>query len=181
MRVVASLVSAATVSVAAAHAQQAPAQQQHSRLLRASTGIVVAAAVAQAIRTPSAWPRTAEGAALRLADQSGFVAMRSLAHLGISRAVPWTGSAAPCPPGFGARTRCAIARTLVVHTTEGAPRPDVARLGSLTIASFGSLLWRPEREKRGDASVFVLSRVGSGLVFAALRRGLGGRRTAVPN
>lgn len=179
-RVVAALVSAAAVSVAAGHAQQAPAQRPYSNLLRASSGIAAASVVAQAMRAPAEWPRTAKGAGLRLADQSGFVAVRSLAHLTISRALPWTASTARCPSGIGARTRCAITQTFVVHTADGAARPDVARIGSLTIASFGALLWRPERTTRGEASAFVLTRIGSGLVFAALRRGVSGRRIAVP-
>lgn len=179
-RVVAAIACAATVTVAAAHAQQAPAQRSYAELLRAGSGIAVTAAVAQAVRAPEAWPRTATGAGLRLADQSGFVAVRSLAHLGISRALPWNASTAPCPSGNGARTRCAITQTFVVHTADGAARPDVARIGSLAIASFGALLWRPERATRGEASALVLTRLGSGLVFAALRRGVRGRSSTVP-
>ncbi len=149
-------------------------------VLRTSAGIALAAAVAQVSNSPAAWPRTAEGAARRLADQAGFVTLRAVSHRGLSRAIQWTSSTAPCPTGLAGRSWCAVTQTLVAHDRDGAPRPDVARVGSLAIASFASLLWRPERASRGDASVFVLSRVGSGLLFAALRRGLGGRGQTVP-
>jgi len=183
-RITAAFVTAACVHVAAARAQ-APADTAvagaGSVALRMSAGIVFAAVVAQASNAPAAWPRTAGGAARRLADQSGFIAIRSMAHHQLRRAIPWTASVSPCPTGLTARTWCAVTQTLVAHDRDGASRPDVARVGSLAMASFGSLLWRPERASRGDASVFVLSRVGSGLLVAALRRGLGARGKAVPD
>lgn len=157
------------------------AQGQHAdvrRALRVGTGIAVGAALAHALDAPTAWPRTVEGAAMRLADQTGFVALRTLTALGINRAVPWTASREPCPSGFLARARCGLTETLVARTRNGAVRPDVARLGSLALASAGALLWRPERATRRDAGVFVVSRVGSGLLFAALRRSVAGKRKA---
>ena len=180
-RVAAAVMSATCVHVAAAQvrpsADTAVAAAGPS-LLRMSAGVVLGVTVAQVINAPEAWPRTAGGAARRLADQSGFVALRVASHRGLTRAVPWTASREPCPVGIAARTWCAVTHTLVVHDRHGAPRPDVARIGSLAIASFGSLLWRPERAARGDASLFVLSRVGSGLLIAAIRRGVGARGRA---
>lgn len=140
--------------------------------LRVGAGVVLAAAVAQVTNAPSAWSRTAGGAARRLADQSGFVALRSVSHSTLRRVVPWTASDTPCPAQVAMRAWCAVSQTLVVQNRAGALRPDVARIGSLAIASAGSVLWRPERASRGSATAFVLTRVGSGLLFAALRRGL---------
>jgi len=109
------------------------------------------------------------------------VAIRSIADHQLRRAVPWTAKVSPCPAGFAARTWCAATQTFVAYDRDGAPRPDVARVGSIAIASFGSLLWRPERASRGDAGLFVLSRLGSGLLVAVVRRGLGARRTPAPD
>ncbi len=183
-RVIAAVISATCVHVAAGQAQ-APddtvVRGGVPRIVRVGAGVVIAASVAQIANSPEAWSRTAEGFARRLADQSGFVAIRSLSYHQLSRAVPWTASVEPCPTSIAARTWCAVSQTLVVHDRDGAPRPDVARVGSLAIASLGSLLWRPERASRRDASVFVVSRVASGLLVAAVRRGLGARGKPGPD
>lgn len=151
------------------------------RLVRATAGVVIGASVAHLSNAPTVWTRSADGAARRLADQSGFVAIRSLSHAVIRGALSWEPTAEPCPSGVLARSRCAITQTLVVHNAAGDARPDVARIGSLAIASLGSLLWRPERSTSHAAGTYMLSRVGSGLAFAALRRGLASRRKPTPN
>jgi len=182
-RVAAVFVSATCVHIAAAQAQptaDTPIPGQGPAVVRMTASIVFATVVLQVSHSPDAWPRTAGGAARRLADQTGFVAIRSIADYQLRRAVPWTASVSPCPTRLAARTWCAVTQTLVAYNRDGAPRPDVARVGSVAVASFGSLLWRPERASRGDASVFMLSRVGSGLLVAVLRRGLGARGKAVP-
>ena len=138
-------------------------------LLRVVSGIGVAAAVAQASNAPEQWPQTAAGLFQRLADQSGAVAIQALTSRAVSQLLPWEPSHTACPPGVLTRTRCALSRTLVVRNTQGAPRPDIARLAGLTLGSAGALLWRPERHSGGDAALFVLTRVGSGLAFATLR------------
>ncbi len=185
------LLSATLPGVAAAQVQQQSARvatrdpldsmpiAYRERVLRVATGIVIASSVAQALNAPVEWERSAQGAAFRLGDQTGFLAIRSVAHLGLSRALPWKPAIAACPSGIIARSRCGVTQTLVVYNADGAARPDIARIGSLAIASLGSVLWRPERARRDDARVFVLSRVGSGLAFAAVRRAIGSRRKAV--
>lgn len=178
-RIVMALMTATCVHVAAGQAPppgDTAVRGAGPRILRVSAGVVLAATVAQVSNSPDAWPRTTEGFARRLADQSGFVAIRALSHQQLSRVIPWTASVEPCPTRIAARAWCAVTQTLVVHDRDGAPRPDVARVGSVAIASLGSLLWRPERASRGDAGVFVVSRVTSGLLVAALRRGLTTRR-----
>jgi len=63
-----------------------------------------------------------------------------------------------------------------VYNQSGEGRPDVARIGGLTIASLGALMWRPEGASPREASTFVVTRVGSGLVVAAIRRGLSSKQ-----
>lgn len=150
-------------------------------LLRVVGGIGFAATVAQVSNAPEQWPQTTEGMLMRLADRSGVLAMQSLTYRAISRGLAWQPRAAPCPTGVLARARCAVATTLIVHNATGAPRPDLARIASLTLGSAGSLLWRPERRSGGDAAVFVLTRVGSGLAFATVRHALARARTPAPH
>ena len=183
-RIVTALMTVTCVHVATGQAQppgDTAVRGAGPRILRVGAGVVLAATVAQVSNAPDAWPRTATGFARRLADQSGFVTIRALAHQQLSRVVPWTASVEPCPTRIAARTWCAVTQTLVVHDRDGAPRPDVARVGGLAIASVVSLLWRPERASRGDASAFVVSRVASGLLVSAVRRGLVAQDKAVPH
>jgi hypothetical protein len=149
-------------------------------LLRVMSGIGVAAAVAQISHAPEQWPQTPAGLFQRLADRSGAVALQTLAHHGISQRLAWQPSHTTCPTGVLARAQCAIAATLVVRTAHGAPRPDLARIAGLALGSAGSLLWRPERRSRDDAALFVLTRVGSGLAFAALRNAVARERPHAP-
>lgn len=141
--------------------------------------IGVAAAVAQAGHAPEQWPQTTVGLVQRLADQSGAVVIQALTEHTISQRLAWQPSRVSCPTGVLARAQCAVSRTLVVHNTRGAPRPDVARIAGLALGSAGSLLWRPERRSGGDAARFVLTRVGSGLAFTALRHAVARRRPSV--
>ncbi len=180
----AAFVSAACLHVGAASAQpplDTAVVAQRPSIVRMSAGVVFGAAVLQVTNTPDEWPRTVGGAARRLGDQVGFVAIRSITYDQLRRAIPWTASETPCPHKLATRTWCAVTQTFVAYDRDGAPRPDVARVGSIAMASVGSLLWRPERAVRGTASVFVASRVGSGLLIAVLRRGLAARRNAVPD
>jgi len=179
----AAFVSAACLPVGAASAQlplDTAVVKQHSSIARMVAGVVFGAALLQVTNSPDEWPRTAGGAGRRLGDQAGFVAIRSITHDQLRRAIPWTASVAPCPHTLLTRTWCAVTKTFVAYNREGAPRPDLARVGGIAMASVGSLLWRPERAARGTASVFVASRVGSGLLVAVLRRALEARRTVVP-
>ncbi len=144
--------------------------------LRVLSGIGAAAAVAQAIDSPEQWPRTTVGLLQRLADRSGAVAIQALTYHAVSQRLGWVPDQVSCPTGALARAQCAIASTLVVRNAHGAPRPDVARLAGLTLGSAASLLWRPERRSGGDAALFVLTRVGSGLAFTALRHAVARRR-----
>jgi hypothetical protein len=143
-------------------------------------GIVIAAAVAQAADAPEPWPQTPEGLAFRLADQSGAMAIRTLSYHAISQRLAWRSNPASCPTGVLARAQCAMARTLIVRNTHGAPRPDLARIASLALGSAGSLLWRPERHSRDQAALFVLTRVGTGLAFTALRHAVARERIPAP-
>jgi len=180
----AAFVSAACLSVGAASAQlplDTAVVEQRPSIVRMSAGVVFGAAVLQVTNTPDEWPQSAGGAARRLGDQVGFVAIRSIAHDQLRRAIPWAASVSRCPHKLATRTWCAVTRTFVAYNRDGAPRPDIARVGSIAMASVGSLLWRPERASRGTASVFVASRVGSGLLVAVLRRGLAARRNVVPD
>jgi hypothetical protein len=175
------LTSAHTVRAQPLAAVVTTPSPRHAPALRVTAGVLLGAAVAHAANAPDVWERTARGAAYRVGDQAGYLAARSAVHFGISRAISWRGSNAACAGAIVARARCGIAQTLVVQTEDGAPRPDIARLGGLIAASFTSLVWRPERARRSDASAFVLTRVGSGLAVAALRRAVSGRRaTARP-
>lgn len=149
-------------------------------LLRVVSRIGVAVALAHASNTPEQWPQTPVGLFQRIGDQSGAVAIQTLTYHAVSQRLAWQPSNAVCPTGVLARTQCAIARTLVVRNTRGAPRPDVARLASMTLGSAGALLWRPERRSSGDAAQFILTRVGSGLAFATLRHAVARGRPTVP-
>jgi len=182
--VAAVFVSAACLPVGAASAQlplDTTFVEQRPSLARMGAGVVFGTALLQVTKSPDEWPRTAGGAARRLGDQVGFVAIRSIAHDQLRRAIPWTASVSRCPHKLATRTWCAVTKTFVAYNRDGAPRPDIARVGSIAMASVGSLLWRPERASRGTASVFVASRVGSGLLVAVLRRGLAARRNVVPD
>ncbi len=143
-------------------------------------GIGLAAAVAQVSHAPEQWPQTPAGLFQRLADRAGAVALQALTHHGISQRLAWQPSQTSCPTGVLARAQCAIATTLIVRNTHGAPRPDLARIAGLAVGSAGSLLWRPERRSRDDAALFVLTRVGSGLAFAALRQAVARGRPPAP-
>ena len=113
------LLSATLPGVAAAQVQQQSAQvaprdpldsmpiAYRERVLRVATGIVIASSIAQALNAPVEWERSAQGAAFRLGDQAGFLAIRSVAHLGLSRALPWNnrrGAAGQCPRNTRERT-----------------------------------------------------------------------------
>jgi hypothetical protein len=150
-------------------------------LLRVASGIGVAAVVAQASNAPEQWPQTGAGLLQRLADQSGTVAIQALTYRAISQRLTWQPSHAPCPTGVLARPQCALARALIVRNSQGAPRPDLARITSLALGSAGSLLWRPERHSRETAALFVVTRVGSGLAFAALRHAVARTRPPAPH
>lgn len=149
-------------------------------LLRVASGIGIAAAVAQVSTAPEQWPQTGAGLLQRLADQSGAVAIQALTYHAISQRIAWQPSHAPCPAGVLARPQCALARALIVRNPQGAPRPDLARITSLALGSAGSLLWRPERRSPETAALFVLTRVGSGLAFAAVRHAVARGRTPAP-
>jgi hypothetical protein len=105
-------------------------------------------------------------------------AIRSLAYRGLTQTLAWHADTAPCPVGIVAVARCAVTQTVIARTTSGAARPDLARIGSLALAAGGSLLWRPDRLPARDAGVQVLARVGSGLAFAVVRRGIAASRRA---
>jgi hypothetical protein len=149
-------------------------------LLRVASGIGIAAAVAQVSNAPEQWPQTGAGLLQRLADQSGAVAIQALTYHAISQRLAWQPSHSPCPPGVLARPQCALAKALIVRNPQGAPRPDLARITSLALGSAGSLLWRPERHSRDGAALFVLTRVGTGLAFAALRHAVARERPPAP-
>jgi hypothetical protein len=171
----ATAVLAVAMITVVAHAQPTAAPRQ-SQVLRVSGGIVLAASIGQVLQLPQDWAQTTGGFASRVADQSGMFAIRTLAHRGLRRVVPWHADTAPCPKGRIAVARCALTQTLVVRAASGAPRPDLARLGSLALASSAPLLWRPDRLSSREAAVAVLTRVGGGLVVGAARRAFEARR-----
>jgi hypothetical protein len=158
-----------------------PNAGQPSALWRAGVGVALATAIAQASDTPNAWPQTLEGASWRLGDQAGFTIVRAASQTALDGAFGLTRATSPCPSAAWARTRCAVSQTFLARTRDGAARPDVARIGGLALAATGSLLWRPERATRAGAGTFVLSRVGSGLLVAAVRHGLNTRKTSSPD
>jgi|GEM_PF-6362095 len=129
----------------------------------AATGglILLGAAGAQALRTPTAWPRTAGGFGRRVADQTGFYLVQTGAQRALAAGLGWRSDESPCPrqsvlPLAG----CAVARTFTAVDRGGARRAHVPFVMSVGTATAASVLWRPERRAPAKARAFVATRLG---------------------
>lgn len=128
----------------------------------ATTGglILLGAAGAQAIRTPTAWPRTVEGFGRRVADQTGFYLLQTGTQRALTAATGWRPDETPCPDRrLLPLTSCAVVRTVTAVDREGARRVGVPFLASVGVATLGSLAWRPERGDAGEARAFLATRL----------------------
>jgi hypothetical protein len=133
----------------------------------AATGglILLGAAGAQTIRTPTAWPRTAGGFGRRVADQTGFYAVQTGTQRALAAGLGWHTDERPCPHGgVLPLATCAVARTFTAVDRGGARRAHVPFLASVGAATAASVLWRPERRSADKARAFVATRLA--VVFA---------------
>jgi hypothetical protein len=178
------LVAAAWLAGAApAWAQDPPRDTARAAPLAgaAATGglILLGAAGAQTLQTPTAWPRTAGGFGRRVADQTGFYVLQTASQRALAAGLGWRDDAAPCARrGAGWRAAlplagCAVARTFTAVDGGGARRAHVPFLASVGAATAASVLWRPERRSAATAQTFVATRLA--VVFA----GFAGERLLV--
>lgn len=169
------LVLALSASIGAgAHAQvgdPAPSQDvtPGAAAARAAAAILLGAGIGQAFGSPSEWHQNFDGFGRRVADQTGFVLIRSAAARALAAQTGWHPNSEPC---VTARIRCALNRTLLLQARDGARRPNLPLIGGLMAGSAASVLWRPERSRRSDALTYSLARVGGGIAAAVARRAL---------
>ena len=169
------LVLALSASIGAgAHAQvgdPAPSQKATPGAAagRAAAAILLGAGIGQAFGSPSRWHQNFDGLGRRVADQTGFVVIRSATARALTASTGWHPNPEPC---VTARIRCALSRTLLLQAHNGARRPNLPLIGSLMAGSAASVLWRPERSRRSDALTYSLARVGGGIAAAVARRAL---------
>ncbi len=133
----------------------------------AATGglILLGAAGAQTIRTPTAWPRTVGGFGRRVADQTGFYVVQTGTQRALARGLGLRDDASPCPRrGALPLAGCAVVRTFTAVDRGGARRAHVPFLASVAAATAASVAWRPERRSAPKARAFAATRLG--IVFA---------------
>ena len=133
----------------------------------AATGglILLGAAGAQTIRTPTAWPRTVGGFGRRVADQTGFYVVQTGTQRALARGLGLRDDASPCPlRGLLPLAGCAVVRTFTAVDRGGARRAHVPFLASVAAATAASVAWRPERRSAPKARAFAATRLG--IVFA---------------
>lgn len=128
----------------------------------AATGglILLGAAGAQTLRTPTAWPRTPGGFGRRAADQTGFYLAQTGVQRVLAAASGWHPDEAPCRrravlPLAG----CAIVRTVTAVDRRGVRRAHLPFLASVGAATALSVTWRPERRSADQAGAFVATRL----------------------
>jgi hypothetical protein len=135
-------------------------------------GVAVAAAAgAQVVASPTAWPRTAGGYARRLGDQVGFIVVEESLRAGVQRLTGLRPDTRPCPRDARRIVPCAAARVFGARTDDGRTRPALPLLAGIVGGTAASLAWRPEgRRGGGDALAFVGTRLAIGFGAPVLAR-----------
>lgn len=120
--------------------------------------ILAGAGGAQLIGSPTAWSRTWPGFRSRVADQTGFYLVQLSTVQSLGRVMGYRPDATPCLRD--ALVGCAVTATFSAFDREGRRRVNVPLVASILVGTGASLLWRPERNDRGQAWAFVGTRVG---------------------
>jgi hypothetical protein len=149
-------------AAASSPAASSPAASSPAANAAATGGLILlGAAGAQALHTPTAWPRTAGGFGRRVADQTGFYVVQTGAQRALGAALGWRADEAPCPGrALGRLVPCAVARTFTAVDRRGVRRANVPFLASVAAATAASVAWRPERRSAVKARAFAATRVG---------------------